>query len=120
MWRVRKGKIGPEVSPWPTSVGIQPPGLVYSSYPAEIHGLVNQVADGKEANAVFSRLSACTQKFLSYTPRPIGFVEKDERILQAGRRRVPYILEDPTQVAARQIIGAADVFSSRRKRSIDR
>jgi flagellar biosynthesis protein FlhG len=90
-----------------------------SHLPAEIHGLVNQVADEKEANAVFSRLSACTQKFLSYTPRPIGFVEKDERILQAGRRRVPYILEDPTQVAAKQIIGAADVFSSRRKRSID-
>ena len=35
MWRVRKGKIGLEASPWPTSVGIQPPGLVYSPYPAE-------------------------------------------------------------------------------------
>jgi len=91
-----------------------------SHLPADIHSMVNQVADEKEAEAVFSRLSACTQKFLQFSPRPIGFVEKDERILQAGRRRVPYLIEDPTQKAAKQILSAADVFSSRRKRSIDR
>ncbi len=83
--------------------------------PGQVHLLVNQVTDEKEAYSVYARLSACTRKFLEYGPRPMGFLLDDPDIARSTRERTPFLATPRDCVSSRLLGRAAGVLVARRR-----
>ncbi|MEX0776158.1 MAG: MinD/ParA family protein [Phycisphaeraceae bacterium] len=69
----------------------------------DIRVLVNMARDQSEAKAVFERIEAVSEKFLSHQPRFAGHVTLDARVPMAVRRRRPFVLDQPNSDASRCI-----------------
>ena len=74
---------------------------------ARIHVLVNQAADGTEADSVLSRISGCAERFLQFTPGSLGSLRRDDAFEVANHNRRPLVLAHPESENARRIIAMA-------------
>jgi len=70
----------------------------------------NMVRDEAEAELVFQRLAAVSQRFLKLTLRSAGYVMIDPRVPLSVRRRRPFLLEAPSCDAARGVRSIADAL----------
>ncbi len=71
------------------------------------HLLINQVADGEEAQQVFSRIEATCERFVGISPRDAGYVLTDPRIQKSVRKRSPFVLDYPQSPSAQCIASLA-------------
>ncbi len=67
---------------------------------AQIDLLVNMVRDQREGKRVYERLSAVSRRFLGVGLRDAGYLVADNRVGQAVRRRVPFVLLEPDMPAS--------------------
>ena len=74
---------------------------------SRMHVLVNQAADGAEADSVLSRISGCAQRFLQFTPGSLGSLRRDEAFEIANHNRRPLMIAHPESENARRIIAMA-------------
>lgn len=70
--------------------------------------VINQSADGGEAQDVHARLTAVCGRFLGIQPKLLGSIAQDLRVAQAVRARCPVVLYDPACPAARHMVHLAD------------
>lgn len=65
--------------------------------------VVNHASNEREARAVHARLSGVAERFLSYRMPLLGWVARDERVVSAGRKRRPVLIDSPKTPASRQV-----------------
>lgn len=70
--------------------------------------ICNQVSGAKEAKSVFELLSAVADKHLSGASlRLLGYIVRDEAVINAVRAQKPFLLASPNSPAARSIVEIA-------------
>ena len=65
--------------------------------------IVNQAANEKEANQVYSRMAGVCDRFLGYQIPMLGDVRCDKRVVKAAKARSPYMIETPRSPAGRDM-----------------
>jgi len=75
--------------------------------------VVNMVRTEGEGRAVMERLTEVARQFLGVRVRSLGTIPQDDRVIQAVRRRTPFILEYPGSAAARSVRHIAEQLTSR-------
>lgn len=98
-----------------TGVGEQLKQEMYSIRPKLV---VNQVRSRDDITLGFSMRSSCT-KYFGITVEYIGFVEYDDHVWQASKRRRPMLSEYPMSNAARGIQKVAHNLIKREQMTID-
>jgi flagellar biosynthesis protein FlhG len=64
---------------------------------------VNLAADAEEAHCAGSKLAQACERFLSRTPRLLGWLPRSRAVLAAIRARAPFVLSEPHGLATRQV-----------------
>jgi len=64
---------------------------------------VNLAADAAEARSVAGRLRAVCERFLSRSPRLVGWMPRSRGVLSASARQEPFLLTDPRSLSARAV-----------------
>lgn len=70
---------------------------------AKVRVVVNMAADEAEARAVYAKLYSIAKQFLDKAPTPGGFMRMDARAAACVRQRKPFVLENPSGMASRDV-----------------
>ena len=79
--------------------------------PPKLALIVNQAANEKEANQVYSRMAGVCDRFLGYQIPMLGYVRCDKRVVKAVKARSPYMIETPRSPAGRDMTRLAASLS---------
>lgn len=75
--------------------------------------ITNMIENMYEARNVFNRINLCTQKFLQYTLRDLGYIIDDEMLKMSNQNRRPLMLDFPDAPSARNIRAIVDTIMNR-------
>ncbi|MFK7758807.1 MAG: AAA family ATPase [Phycisphaerales bacterium] len=73
--------------------------------------IINQVANEKEANQVYSRMAGVCDRFLGYQMPMLGYVRSDKKVVKAIKARSPYMIETPKSAAGRDMTKLAEALT---------
>jgi len=73
--------------------------------------IVNQAANEKEANQVYTRMAGVCDRFLGYQIPMLGYVRSDKRVVKAVKARSPYMIQTPKSPAGRDMTRLASALT---------
>jgi flagellar biosynthesis protein FlhG len=81
----------------------------------KFHVLLNSVSSEREARQTYESLEKAARKFLSLELDYVGAIPKDEAVLNAVRRQVPFVQGAPKSAAALAVHGLAKKVQALKK-----
>jgi len=91
-------------------------GVIKTARECHVEGsvdlILNQVTDLKEAQTVAKNITACTRRFLGFSPGLMGYLFKDACVEHSIRQRVPLVTGYPQSVNIEQFVDIADEITS--------
>ncbi|MEO8354107.1 MAG: hypothetical protein ABI680_20455, partial [Chthoniobacteraceae bacterium] len=74
---------------------------------SDLRLLVNLADDRVQAQATFTRVSGCSQRFLEFEPTFLGWIQRDPLFELANQARRPLLLTQPHSENARRFLQIA-------------
>ena len=80
-------------------------------FPGRVHLLVNLAENTASADAAFTRIAGCAQKFLQRPVNQLGVLAHDAEVEIANQSRTPLVLRKPAHPGAIQLARIAALFA---------
>ncbi len=83
-----------------------------SGFTTQLHVLVNQAEDERQARTVSERIAGCARRFLQCAVRDLGFLRRDAAVEQSNQIRRPLLLDHPAHVNSLRLGQLAAFFAA--------
>ena len=89
-----------------------------SGFTTQLHVLVNQADDERQARTVSERIAGCARRFLQCAVTDLGFLRRDAAVEQSNQIRRPLLLDHPTHVNSLRLGQLAAFFAALPRASV--